>query len=114
MKKKKENGRYFSPLYKTALNKNKWNKSKGPERLKVCNSKQYYQTGFHVFGGLGDAKNWLATESRKKDFRIIEVKIRDIVATGTQYTYISGKNAGWITVEVIVAKEIKFVKEIKR
>lgn len=85
-------GEYICRYYKL----NKWYKASN-KKLYGTYGKEY-ESGFHIFSSLDEAKSWKYFDFR--ELKVFKVEFKDVVATGKQ----DGK--------VIIAKKIKIIKEV--
>ena len=107
---------YNSEIYQQISTKiyklNEWIRDKETYNIKCGEGDYWYETGFHIFTRLKDAKEWYDDYLYET---ICKVEFRNPVAYGVQEIL---KHTSWdkpnriITTPVIVAKEMKIIKDM--
>jgi hypothetical protein len=80
---------------------NKWLRDSNKENLRVAGHASYYQSGYHFFTSINDARNW-RNNFGWHSCGIVKIKFRKVVATGSQYK-----------IKVVVAREICPIEIVK-
>lgn len=105
-----------TPYYWTLLSPTQWNNDTKQAYLSCSETREKYNTGFHIYRDLDSAKyqcNSLSSSSSEdinSKFRIVKVRYKNVVAFGEQEC---GIKVDEFVRDVIVARSILMLEEVK-
>jgi hypothetical protein len=102
-----EDGTYGGTDFLSGLTDNRWLQAEAPVIHTDDDCKQYL-AGFHIFLTAEEARRYVGSD---KDFLVIKVKFKKVLAFGRQSNY--DENDKPLLSPCVIANEIKFVQEME-